>query len=539
MQYTVKDLLTNPLLNSANLLAAETIISSQPIESVTVMEMPVEDFVYHNELVLTTAIGCGNNPDLFLSYVEAVFSAGAAAMAISTGRHVLDIPEQIISFCQNENFPLIELPWELRFGDIIKITLEQINQWEQNSQAKADIIQRKLLRLYMENKSLNDALSYLSKNLKMTVTVENDDKNTWIDPTLNDSDTLLTTYHQKEPYIIHSKNHGFTQIVPIHMPAHESYRLLLESKSPNATPIPWLILKQAVTILSLWILQQETKINREEKEKEEFMQILLNGDWSTDGKEDFIKQGEKLNYEVELPYVCIVGYPENLMEFYQIPNSDSIGKIENTFKKSVSTILESAAKSLKKKMIYTFHRNFVIVFIECTEEKASEDAHLFLDKIDLSVEKGKIPAFSLGIGENQAGKFTFHLSYQNARTALEIGRTHKGPGQRFTYANTGIYQLLSALMNNPSASEIMHSTIGNIAAYDKNKGLDLLHTLATYIHHQKNVSQTARTLSLHRQSLLYRLRKIEKLTDRSLDNPDDVFLLDLCLRLWGVRFERR
>ncbi|MFB4166334.1 helix-turn-helix domain-containing protein, partial [Alteribacillus sp. JSM 102045] len=46
-----------------------------------------------------------------------------------------------------------------------------------------------------------------------------------------------------------------------------------------------------------------------------------------------------------------------------------------------------------------------------------------------------------------------------------------------------------------------------------------------------NVSQTARELNLHRQSLLYRLRKIETLTGCNLVNSDDTFLIDLSIRL--------
>ncbi|WP_369405119.1 helix-turn-helix domain-containing protein [Piscibacillus salipiscarius] len=47
-----------------------------------------------------------------------------------------------------------------------------------------------------------------------------------------------------------------------------------------------------------------------------------------------------------------------------------------------------------------------------------------------------------------------------------------------------------------------------------------------------NVSQTARALNLHRQSLLYRLRNIEKLTKLSLVDADDSFLLEFSVRLW-------
>ena len=60
----------------------------------------------------------------------------------------------------------------------------------------------------------------------------------------------------------------------------------------------------------------------------------------------------------------------------------------------------------------------------------------------------------------------------------------------------------------------------------------LIKTFTVYTKNKGNVSQTARELNLHRQSLLYRLRKIEALTKLSLIDPDDLFLLDLSIKIW-------
>src|SRR5438552_1848073 len=111
MQYTVKDVLSNPLLKNSRLLSAAQLVSTKSIESVSVIEMPVEDFVQENDLVLTTAIGCGNNLSLFQAFVSDVYTSGAAALAIAIGRHVDHIPEQIIQFANELHFPIIELPW--------------------------------------------------------------------------------------------------------------------------------------------------------------------------------------------------------------------------------------------------------------------------------------------------------------------------------------------------------------------------------------------------------------------------------------------
>ena len=534
MQYTVKDVLSIPYFATAKLRSGENIISSQLVDSVTVMEIPVEDFVRKNELVLTTAIGCGNNTDLFLSYVKDIYLSGAAALGIAIGRHVDCIPQEILDFCEKQNFPLIELPWEVRFSDVIKYILEQLNKWEKSTMVKADSLQRELLRLYLDNRPLEDVLAYLSKEFQMDTELQyNSDIIKFINNNSNQN-TIPNLNEIENHTIIRHQNGHFSQIIPVMIVSHEPCYLILNTKRFNSSPIPKSVINQVVGILTLWIQKDIAIINNKKKETEEFIKCLLKGNWGD--KEEFIKTGKKLGYSIQLPYVCIVGQPEKLEEFYQ-HKKEIKQDIEKDFRRTFSELVESTAQNIKKQIIYTFHRELVVIYLECTGDYVGEEVNEFLDAIDVLVEKKRIPTCSWGIGENHAGRFTFHLSYKNARTALEIGRSHRGPGVRSTFASTGIYQLLISLSNNQFSTELMHSTIGAVAAYDKNNGLDLLQTLATYLHHQGNVSQTARTLSLHRQSLLYRLRKIESLTNRSLNEPDDIFLLQFCLKLWTVRFE--
>ncbi|PYF03957.1 PucR family transcriptional regulator [Ureibacillus chungkukjangi] len=534
MQYTLQDVLTIPLLSSAKLLSGEERIATQVVDSVSVMELPVEDFVRNNELVLTTAIGCGNNTEVFVSYVKEVFLSGASALAVAIGRHVHYIPQEVIDFCNINNFPIIELPWEIRFSDIIKIILEQLNNWEQTSTIKADDIQRELLKLYLDNESIDTVLRYLSKDFQMDVTL-----------TYNDVFEICERHDQKEsfilkkeePSIVHLNSGMFMQIIPIHLLNQQYCFILFKSKKLNASPLSWLVLNQIVTILTLWIQKERTFYQNKEKEINDYIKLLLNGNWSE--KEEFIKQGHKIGIDVEVPYVCVVGIPEKVEEFYHLYKKDKSKESEKDFIRAFSELVETSAKKINKKVIYTFQKDLLIVFLECKVQDASQDVNCLLNLLDEHVKENRIPSISWGIGENHAGSLTFHLSYKNARTALEIGRSQKGAGSRSTFASTGIYQLLISLTNNTFSTELMHDTIGVIAAYDKNNGLDLLHTLSSYIIHQGNVSQTARALNLHRQSLLYRLRKIESLTNRSLNDPDDIFLLQFCLKLWTVRFEKK
>ncbi len=110
-----------------------------------------------------------------------------------------------------------------------------------------------------------------------------------------------------------------------------------------------------------------------------------------------------------------------------------------------------------------------------------------------------------------------------------------------TYAETGIYRILRTLIHHDELRKETLQSIGKLFEYDKNRGVELFHTLTTYLRNHGNVSQTARALNLHRQSLLYRLKKIEFLTGRTLTDPDDLFLIELSAKLWtaGIADERK
>ena len=61
--------------------------------------------------------------------------------------------------------------------------------------------------------------------------------------------------------------------------------------------------------------------------------------------------------------------------------------------------------------------------------------------------------------------------------------------------------------------------------------MDLVRTLVEFIKCNGNSSLAARNLHLNRQSLLYRLKKIESLTGMSLNQRKDLFLLELFTRI--------
>jgi DNA-binding PucR family transcriptional regulator len=88
--------------------------------------------------------------------------------------------------------------------------------------------------------------------------------------------------------------------------------------------------------------------------------------------------------------------------------------------------------------------------------------------------------------------------------------------------------LLRELADDP-ALEPFRALIEPLRDHDRARGSDLVRTLKTYFAAGTNASEAADRLFLHRNSMLYRLERIQKLT--GLDLKDDGVALALRLGL--------
>lgn len=555
MLLTVKDVLHIDVMKSSKVLTAQDTLEKRYVESISVIEIPVDNFVRKNELVLSTAIGCGHDPQLFKGFVKDIISSEAAALALAIGPYVTEIPSEVLELAEKEEFPIIEIPWELRFSDIIHKILSEINNWQRVTLRHSEEMQKELLNLFLRKANLSMAAEVIrQKTGKSILFLEKDGT---IRGKSKNSKALTKVVEEGSPSTFswkptHSSHHVTQNVIRwtkwkeheiilqvIIRSAHVVQGYLLLSLSNEATMEEFLtsdkelMLQHAATSAALWFQRENTIKETEMRLRDDFVWGLAKDE--VDSWDITDSRAKLLGFNIDLPYVCILGLPENLEVVFQTDNLDQIA-YEYWLQDMVRQIEEKiihVGKKLQKKIMTTYQQNRFIIFIETSEQLVSSTVNAFLDLMEGKI-KQLYPTLTLswGIGENHVGKRTFHKSFHDAKLALEIGSRQKGPGQRNTYASTGIYRVLQCLANNDEIHSVVLSTIGGLVVYDKDRGLDLIRTLMVYIRNRGNVSQTARELNLHRQSLLYRLGKIEALTGLLLTESDDLFLLDLSIKLW-------
>lgn len=103
-----------------------------------------------------------------------------------------------------------------------------------------------------------------------------------------------------------------------------------------------------------------------------------------------------------------------------------------------------------------------------------------------------------------------------ARTALETGTDRVNE-----LSARSVNALCAKMLGDRLAGlALAHPALAILADYDARHGSALLNTLQAYLMHERNLIQTAKALYIHRNSLVYRVRRITELTGLDLDDPD-------------------
>ena len=76
------------------------------------------------------------------------------------------------------------------------------------------------------------------------------------------------------------------------------------------------------------------------------------------------------------------------------------------------------------------------------------------------------------------------------------------------------------LIRNHAHVNISHPALSVLGRYDRKNHTELKKTLKEYLNCERNYVKTAARLYIHRNSLLYRLKRIEELTDIDLENEE-------------------
>lgn len=137
----------------------------------------------------------------------------------------------------------------------------------------------------------------------------------------------------------------------------------------------------------------------------------------------------------------------------------------------------------------------------------------------------------MGISDENETYITFQMTYKEAINALEIAHIRKKECPVVWNEKIGYWKLLKDMSQQQQCKEFVSKKIDALIQYDKENESDLIETLEALVNHLGARNITATSLYLHRNTLMYRIKKIENLTGYDLSDPESILELSLALRL--------
>ena len=138
---------------------------------------------------------------------------------------------------------------------------------------------------------------------------------------------------------------------------------------------------------------------------------------------------------------------------------------------------------------------------------------------------------SIGLSDPFTDPASFRVFFLQARRALEL--LGKGPdaGTVSLYESVCFEDLLSAVTDRTALLRFRHPALDILQKYDEENGTDYSKTLQVFLDCGRNIKLAAEALFIHRNTMIYRLARIQSPTQADLEAADARFRLEASFRI--------
>jgi purine catabolism regulator len=455
-------------------------------------------------------------------YKEKVAAIAVAAISLeSLGKETISLADQL-------HFPLILLPLTTSLEEIEREVITFVVSFRSEIERKATEISHQLMQLSLQGAGIQGICEHLAQSRSKWVILQDADQQLLFNAPPTGRETPVLPIPLTDENLAHK---GLTRItVPIQI-RHEVVGFLsVIGKDGALDYLERLILGQVAPILALEFARERERSEVESRYSAEALMDVLQGNYQQ--SDEILARARLLGYDLLIPQVVAI------FELAQDEPEYTSGSPQAQWSRRLRDELQrvwpaSWISSEARRVLALLPISESNVEDESEMEKATftrlERAQARLQQGNTS--NGGLPLFTGGIGRLAKVVQRIPQSYREAQQALEIGRRLFGEGNLHSFARLGIYRLLYHLFEHEELSDFYQEALGPLLESDKHSSNALLETLDGFFRCNGNLSETARAMHLHRNSLLYRLGRIEELLGRSLEDSDLRLSLQIALKI--------
>lgn len=276
-----------------------------------------------------------------------------------------------------------------------------------------------------------------------------------------------------------------------------------------------LVCEHGAAACSLEMAKQKMVSETEKRLRGTFLDRLLLGDVS---QQEAVRQGERFEHDMTATHVAIV-------LSWRGDNPPSIRRLETM----INTIIENQRA---KALVWQREKEHEVVVFHATDRDNPIDTALRLTEKFGSDINRQYPGnhIAIGVGQPVREVGTWRSSYRDAVQAMELAVRLQTDTPLYI-GDLGVYQLILSLNDREKLTNFCERTLGTLLEYDARQNSDLIKTLEAFFNCHGNLSQTADVLIVHRNTLLYRMNRINDIAKIDMDRPETRLALHLALTI--------
>lgn len=121
--------------------------------------------------------------------------------------------------------------------------------------------------------------------------------------------------------------------------------------------------------------------------------------------------------------------------------------------------------------------------------------------------------------------------YMEAVTTFQLGCNYDCSECFFSYDDLKLYPVVGIVAGHSNLDVFCHPLLNTLVEYDKNNNTEFVQTLYTYYLSGMNISKSAKSFFIHRNTMDYRISKINEILGMDIRDPDIILALYLSLKI--------
>ncbi|MEH7248224.1 PucR family transcriptional regulator ligand-binding domain-containing protein [Neobacillus niacini] len=558
---TIKDLFEIKSIDGLKIVAGEKGIDNE-ISIVNIIENPEAfDWLSPNELLLSTGYIFKDNEELQNRIIKELSEINCAGLVVKMKRYFDKLPQNMIDEANKLGLPLLELPFEYTLSRVISIINEKAS-------GRYDLLNRKTLdmhnlffRITLEGGGIEKISSLLSETIMNPIVLVDRDwkllhskehKNNQVPlaycldlvknrPVFNKSFTESIPQNISEikksiKRIYHIEGMEIKcRILPVAAANHIYGYIVVWQTVRELTEFDYIILEQASTNMALERIKAREIEEVKLKIRHDFFDDLLTGKITSSESIQTLSELHGLHYQYK--YFCMVV----TLEIQELSlDEDFIARrvhLETKARKCVDIVYEQT--NLIHGEITCFHRNNRIIILVGQHENRPSISILEAKKYGndiFQILKTQVPQtfFLAGIGGQYDTVHSLHKSFSEANESIRLMQKFDAYGGVSHFEDHSVYHFLDSNIKDLELEGFFMKSLGTIYENDRLHGTSYIVTLENFFGNNLNLSETAKAMFLHRNTLIYRIEKIKEILNSDLKNSEELLQIQLALKIFRL-----